>query len=141
MSDTPFPLEIVIEGTPISLQGSSSSKAKWQKEVSESAKSRLKEVAQWHWLDERPVSVEILYFPAARMAGDIDNIVKPILDGLKRVAYHDDNVVERILVQKFEPGIPRFLTVVSAQLGKALNVPPPVVYIRVDNDLSWRQGP
>jgi len=141
MADIPFPFEIVIEGTPISLQGSSSSKARWQNEVSGRTRVRLNDVIEWYYLDERPVAVTIFYFPIATMNGDLDNIVKPILDGLKAVAYPDDSVVERILVQKFEPGIPRSFRITSAQLGKALDAPPPVVYIRLDDDLSWRQLP
>ncbi len=38
------------------------------------------------------------------MQGDVDNIVKPILDALSKHIYNDDGQVERIWVQKFEPG-------------------------------------
>jgi crossover junction endodeoxyribonuclease RusA len=72
------------------------------------------------------------------MEGDIDNIVKPILDGMINVAYLDDDVVERVLVQKFEPGIERSFLDVTESLAAALDVDAPVVYIRVDDDLSWR---
>ncbi len=72
------------------------------------------------------------------MEGDIDNIVKPILDGMIRVAYIDDNVVERVLVQRFEPGIERPFKDVTERLAAALDLEAPVVYIRVDDDLSWR---
>ena len=100
MSGIPFPLEIVIEQTPISLQGSSAARARWRNQVSVIARNRLGELIDWYWLDDRPVSVTIFYFPVTTMQGDIDNIVKPILDGLKAVSYPDDNSVERILVQK-----------------------------------------
>ena len=39
------------------------------------------------------------------MAGDIDNIVKPIMDALVSLAYMDDKDVERVIVQKFEPDL------------------------------------
>jgi hypothetical protein len=37
------------------------------------------------------------------MPGDVDNIVKPILDVLGRHIYVDDAQVERVVVEKFEP--------------------------------------
>ncbi len=54
-----------------------------------------------HLLDDRPVSVSIFYFPSAPMQGDVDNIIKPILDALVGVAYPNDRHVERVEVQKF----------------------------------------
>jgi crossover junction endodeoxyribonuclease RusA len=75
------------------------------------------------------------------MAGDIDNIVKPILDVLKAIIYHDDNMVERVLVQRFEPGVAWSFGSLPEKLVVALDRPPPVVYIRIDGDLAWRQVP
>ena len=72
------------------------------------------------------------------MDGDIDNIVKPILDALKSIVYLDDKVIERVLVQKFEPEIPKSFTDPSDQLALVLETQPPVVYIRIDDDLGWR---
>ncbi|RZI38020.1 RusA family crossover junction endodeoxyribonuclease, partial [Herbaspirillum sp. HC18] len=67
------------------------------------------------------------------------NIVKPILDSLKGVAYLDDQVIERVTVQKFEPdGGWEFLNP-SDRLTAALDMEPPVVYIRIGDDLSWRR--
>ena len=80
----------------------------------------------------------IFYFCPAEMEGDIDNIVKPILDGMISAVYLDDRVVERVLVQKFEPGIERSFIDVSQKLADALDADTPVVYVRVDDDLSWR---
>ncbi len=72
------------------------------------------------------------------MIGDIDNILKPIMDALIHVAYMDDNDVERVVVQKFEPQVERDIAEPSDQLAAALDADAPVVYIRVDDDLSWR---
>ena len=130
-----FPLEIVIEGTPVSLAGD---KARWQARVLAATRACVRAVDDLGFLDHRPVAVTILYFLAAAMQGDVDNIVKPILDGMKSAAYPDDKVVERVLVQKFEPGIDRKVTTTSEQLLNALLMEPPVVYIRIDDDLNWR---
>ena len=80
-----------------------------------------------------PVAVTILYFPPAAMTGDIDNIVKPILDALRPGIYLDDQQVARVWVQKFEPER-GFLSSPTSHF-EALERPRPLVYIRVDNDV------
>ena len=107
--------------------------------MADNAKLRLRDLTDWYWLDERTITVTILYFPVAMMAGDIDNIVKPILDGMNTIVYPDDRLVERLLVQRFEPGIPWSFSRPTSQLGLALDTPPPVVYIRIDDALTWRR--
>lgn len=137
----PFPLEVVIEATPISAQGSSSSRDAWKQLVAEGTRRRLSELTDWYWLEPQPLSVTIFYFPDAPMEGDIDNIVKPILDAMKTIVYHDDDVVERVLVQRFEPGLAWSFGTLAEKLAVAVDRMPPVVYIRVDSDLAWRQVP
>jgi hypothetical protein len=72
------------------------------------------------------------------MQGDVDNIMKPIIDALINIAYLDDNDVERVIVQKFEPQTDWVIADPSEQLALALDTDLPVVYVRVDDDLSWR---
>jgi Holliday junction resolvase RusA-like endonuclease len=135
---TLFPLEFYIEGAPKSHQASARSKEQWRATVRRSALDRVRETVDWSFLEPRRVAVTIYYFPPAEMQGDVDNIVKPILDGMINVAYLDDRAVERVLVQKFEPGIERSFADVTQKLQDALRTKAPVVYIRVDDDLSWR---
>ena len=139
MSAIPFPLEIVIAATPVSSQASATSRETWKKLIAESVRARIYSLTDWYWLDERPAAVTILYFSAASMQGDLDNIVKPILDGMTSIVYPDDRVVERLVVQLFEPEVPWLFEGPTSQLGLALDMPPPVVYIRIDDDLRWRQ--
>ena len=134
-----YPLEVVVEGTPISLQGSSRSRARWKRKVAVAARMRLQELRDRWGPDERPVAVTIFYFPIAPLDGDIDNLIKPILDGLEGIVYKKDQVVERVLVQKFEPGIVRPGSVASVQLGRALEAEPPVVFIRIEDGLVRRE--
>lgn len=75
------------------------------------------------------------------MEGDIDNIVKPILDGMNTVVYIDDKSVERVVVQKFDPRVIFAIAVDTEQLGLALDLTRPVVYVRVDDHLRWRGAP
>jgi Holliday junction resolvase RusA-like endonuclease len=107
--------------------------------VAEVALTRRQEIDDLGLLDNRAVSVTIYYFPSAPMKGDVDNIVKHILDALNGVAYLDDRTVERVVAQKFEPQVDWAIEVPSDRLAAALDKPAPVVYVRVDDDLSWRR--
>ena len=138
-AETLYPLEIFLEGVPVSLQASARSRARWKDAVTLVARSRQRETDELGFLDNRALAVTIFYFPSAAMEGDIDNIVKPILDGLVAVAYLDDNVVERVIVQKFEPEGGWEFSGPSDRLAAALDRAPPIVYVRVDDDLSWRK--
>lgn len=69
------------------------------------------------------------------MQGDVDNIVKPILDGLVGVAYVDDRQVQRVVVQKFEPG-QVVIEVDTATLANVVGGPTPVIYIRIDTETT-----
>jgi crossover junction endodeoxyribonuclease RusA len=68
------------------------------------------------------------------MAGDIDNIVKPVLDALGNHIYVDDRQVHRVLVQKFEPGNVFGFEAPSPTLQDALNRAKPILYVRLSND-------
>jgi hypothetical protein len=78
------------------------------------------------------LAVTIYIFPGARMAGDVDNRVKPILDAMCGCVYVDDDQVERIVVQKFEPGRAFPFAAPSSVLATALAAEEPVVL------LEWR---
>lgn len=142
-----FPLEFHVVGTPLSLQASNASKEKWKRTVAMTARQRAELTTELVWLEEAPVAVTIFYFPIAPMAGDIDNIVKPILDALSGQAYTDDKLVERVVSQKFEPDTGWSFGSPTDQLTAALDAissnegPQPIVYIRIDDDLSWRAQP
>ena len=83
--------------------------------------------------DER-ISVSILFFPDGDMEVDIDNIVKPILDARCKHIYRDDRQVERLVVQKFEPGYAFGFADSTAILASALTEDGPLLYVRVSND-------
>lgn len=137
--DSLYPFEVVVRGTPISLQASGRrSLVRWKQVVADASRLRQRETYELGFLDNRPLSVCIYYFPAAEMTGDIDNIVKPIMDAMVGVAYLDDQVVERVTVQKFEPEVGWYFMQPSARLAAALEMRPPIVYLRVDDDTSWR---
>jgi Holliday junction resolvase RusA-like endonuclease len=132
-----FPVEFSVRAVPISQQASAASRTAWKDQVSAAARERLQE---GFWATTKVVSVTIYYFVAAEMVGDVDNIVKPILDALCKLIYLDDHQVERVLVQKFEPDRVFSFTNPTPKLAEALEQEPPVVYIRIDDDRS-RESP
>jgi Holliday junction resolvase RusA-like endonuclease len=134
-----FPLEFSIQETPKSLQASGKSKGEWKNTVKAAANKRIADTVDWAFLDQRRLAVTILYFPPEEMEGDIDNVVKPILDGMIHAVYPSDKVIEKVSAQKLEPGLGWFIIQPSPSLEAALNMEPPVVYIRVDDDLKWRE--
>lgn len=75
------------------------------------------------------------------MDGDIDNIVKLIIDGMVTIIYPDDQRIERVVVQKFEPGAEAIFASFTPALGRAVETDRPVIYIRIDDDLRWRPVP
>ena len=136
--DTLFPLEFSISETPKSLGASASSKGRWKAAVRRQARLRIEETDELGFIDRRPLAATIFYFSPDRMKGDVDNIVKPILDALIGVVYLDARQIERVLVQKVEPLFLVQFFKPSDRLTAAVDAAPPVVYIRIDDDLHWR---
>lgn len=127
-----FPVEFLVKGTPVSLQAKrAASKEEWKSKVRQASRSALPE---GHFLTDEPISVTLYYFPEDRMQGDVDNIVKLVLDALVGHIYRDDSQVERIVVQKFEPGNVYDFRIPSVQLASAISSEGPVLYVRLSAD-------
>lgn len=139
MQETFYPLEFFIGATPLSLQAKAASKARWMEVVRDAARARIDATNELGFVADGPFGLTIYYFPNAPMVGDIDNIVKPIMDALIHLVYNDDRAIERVLVQKLEPGVDWSFAQPSEQLAGALLVTPPVVHIRIDDDPIWRR--
>ena len=127
-----FPIEFLIEGTPVSLQAKrATSLDKWKQRVKSASSTAIPNP---HFASDDRMAITLYYLPDEPMQGDIDNIVKPILDALCRHIYIDDRQVERVVVQKFEPGSVLTLTQPTATFVQALGRAKPVLYVRVSND-------
>jgi crossover junction endodeoxyribonuclease RusA len=138
----PFPVEFLIRDTPRSHQSKNArAREQWKQQVRAVAKAHVNTLRDFFLLDDRALSVTISYFPPAPMDGDVDNIVKLIVDGMTDVIYPDDRHLERVIVQKFEPGIEFVMHSLTPTLEQATDAEPPVIYIRIDDDLSWRELP
>jgi crossover junction endodeoxyribonuclease RusA len=134
-----YPFELLIKDTPVSVQTKRpGAKERWKAKVGQLARGHINELVEWYYLIERPLAVTIYYFPPDVMDGDIDNIVKCLLDGMVHIVYPDDRAIERVTVQKFEPGVTWSFGTMTPTLEKAIEAEPPVIYIRIDGDLHWR---
>ncbi len=69
------------------------------------------------------------------MQGDVDNIVKYTLDGMNKHIYLDDRQVDRVVVQKFEPGAVYEFRDPSVTLLEAVESERPVLYIELSTDI------
>ena len=113
----------------------------WKRKIGAIANAHVKTLRDFFYLDHRPLAATIFYFPPTKMDGDVDNIVKLIVDGMNTIIYPDGQLLERIIVQKFEPGVESVFQSLTPALEQAAETEPPVIYIRIDDDLSWRQVP
>jgi len=137
--DVPLPLEILICATPVSDQTKNrDARSRWIKEVGRQVQERIYSLVEWYSIHSRPLMATIFYFPPSPMEGNVDNIVKPILDGMIGVAYIDDKCIEKVIVQKFEPGVAWVFSEPSSTLANAIEVDKPALYIRLDKHLAWR---
>jgi phenylpyruvate tautomerase PptA (4-oxalocrotonate tautomerase family) len=127
-----FPVEFIVEGTPVSFQAAlPAARNQWKSRVKAASAVVLDE---GHWAVGDRVAVTLFYFPSEPMEGDIDNIVKPILDAMSKHIYLDDNQVDRVVVQRFEPGNVFAFSSPSETLADALTAPKPVLYVKVSDD-------
>ena len=86
-----FPIEFNVRGIPVASSAKrAESRDQWKVRVRDAARTALPE---GHWFSDRRMYVRIYYFPGAEMQGDIDNIVKFILDALNAFVWRDDHQV------------------------------------------------
>lgn len=126
-----LPLEFVIHGTAVSLQSSGHTRAAWKQRVHETAREAR---GAGLWAFDTPLAITLYYFPEGEMQGDLDNIVKPILDGLSQCIFIDDHLIERIVVQKFEPNNVFPFGDPSPALVEAIGAQGAATYVKVTDD-------
>ncbi|MBJ7417788.1 MAG: RusA family crossover junction endodeoxyribonuclease [Niveispirillum sp.] len=126
----PLPLEVILFRKPISLQGSATGKQKWQSDIRKEIRLQEPEGCYAH---EGDLAVSIYYFTAERVPGDIDNIVKPILDAMCRQVYIDDRQIVSLQVHKYEPQRSMEIRDPTATLATAMTSQRPAVYISVNH--------
>jgi crossover junction endodeoxyribonuclease RusA len=129
--DLAFPIEFLVHGTAVSFQAKrAESRNEWKNRVKAASTSVI---PQPHFASGGPISVTLYYMPDEPMEGDIDNIVKLVLDALCHHIYLDDRQVERLVVQKFEPGLTFTFQNPSEVFASAISSLRPVLYIRLSD--------
>ncbi len=124
-----LPSEFVVYGMPVSLQGSAVNRRRFQQ--------YLRGEALRIWGDSPTVrnfvAVEILFCVdrATKNIPDIDNVLKPILDALKNLAYDDDDQVTDIICRKRFFGSELASPNPSPTLLGCYTASTPFVYIRL----------
>jgi crossover junction endodeoxyribonuclease RusA len=127
-----FPIEFIVQGTPVSFQAErAETRNEWKERVKTASSSVL---PQPHFASSDRIAVTIYNLPDEPMQGDVDNIVKLILDALTGHIFLDDRQVERVVVQKFEPGNVFTFARPTETFARALLATKPLVYIRVTDD-------
>jgi Holliday junction resolvase RusA-like endonuclease len=92
-----FPIEFLVNGTPVSLSSQNAkAKERWKDRIKNASSSALPKP---HFASIERHSITIYYFPTEPMQGDVDNIVKLILDGMSGHVYV---VIDRWNVSSFK---------------------------------------
>jgi hypothetical protein len=122
-------LEFVVSGTPVSAQGSSEAKRFWQQRVTAAAEVAFRRAAMPS-LDS--LVLRIAYFYVYAPAGDLDNIVKPIQDALKGVAFVDDIQVVDLIASMRRKDVNDRISMTSA-LAAAFDGGSDFVYVAIES--------
>ena len=131
--DISFPIEFIVEGTPVSFQAKRpEARAEWKERVRSASRQAISETQFFASSDN--IAVTMYYLPEEAMQGDVDNIIKPILDARSEYVYLDVYQVERVVAQKFEPGNVFNFSHPTGVFAKALSMQKPLLYIRISND-------
>lgn len=88
----PLPWDCTVQGVPASLQGSARKRTEWRQRVGASAARR------WPVHEppmDQPLRLVVAFLHSGQ-AVDVDNMLKPTLDGLVGVAYADDALLEQV---------------------------------------------
>ena len=120
-------IEFVVLGTPVSIQGSSSAKRLWEQRVKEAAS----DAGDWMPSSFDGLVLRVAYFYVDTPAADLDNIVKPLQDALKGVAFGDDIQVVDLTASMRRKG-ERDRVPMAALLARAFEGGSDFVYVAVD---------
>jgi len=125
--------EIVIHGTPVSLQTKKrDSRERWKDVVKRAGEAQVAEGDALGGYDHPNLDVALVYFHQGEMPGDLDNIVKPILDGLTGPVWGDDRQIARLVVRRvrLDGEVPLRDTILPDRVLEAFASAEEFVYVR-----------
>lgn len=125
-------LEFVVMGTPVSLSGSAEAKRFWQQRV-----TRAAEEARKDWVPSAfdALVLRVAYFYVYAPAADLDNIVKPLQDALKGVAFVDDIQVVDLIASMRRKGVSDRVPMTEL-LANAFDGGSDFIYVAVDRAVA-----
>lgn len=124
-----FPIEIVVEGNPRSSQARAAGLSAWKSQLGGVLRGALSEPV---FLSAQPLRFTFYWFADAEAPGDLDNMLKPVLDAAVGVVMLDDQQVQSISAEFYPPSRPIDFTDPSPRLVDALERARPFIYIRFE---------
>ena len=121
-------LEFVVLGTPVSVHGSSDAKRFWQQRVTRAAEEARRD---WSPSPVDDLVLRVAYFYVYAPAADLDNVVKPLQDALKGVAFEDDIQVVDLIASMRRKGVSDRVPM-TAMLASAFGGGSDFIYVTVD---------
>lgn len=115
-------------GTPVSVQGPSNAKRVWQQRVARAAQEARRD---WSPSPFDELVLRVAYFYVDAPAADLDNIVKPLQDALKGVAFEDDIQVVDLVASMRRKGVNERIPM-TAMLATAFGGGSDFIYVTVD---------
>jgi Holliday junction resolvase RusA-like endonuclease len=135
--------QLIVIGIPVSAQTKTpKNRVAWTKRVREAARAAIAEEDRHEFVN---VSVVIVQYCFGWSEGDLDNIAKPILDGLSGPAYPDDRWVTQLTLRRTDLSAtvdvhdppPPLLDALAAALKEERDF----IYIRVEDEADHRRLP
>lgn len=137
-------LDVIVPGVPVSEQTKTRRRRdKWKDWVATRARDAISPEDRLEWEE---VEVFIIWFSFEWEEGDVDNIAKPILDGLSGPAYPDDEWVTQVTLRRTELGRSRIEIVdppaaLAAHIEYAVRNSEDFVFVRVRPGVDHRRLP
>lgn len=103
----PIPIEFNISGRPGSVNDPDTV-GPWRDKVEKAAQfQKINKLGAASSALKSPLdtTVKIFFFPANRKYADVDNAIKPTIDGLKKALLTDDRQVMRVIAERFFPAV------------------------------------
>jgi Holliday junction resolvase RusA-like endonuclease len=136
--------EVIVYGIPVSLQTKNPKRRlEWIDKVKDAGRAAIPEGERHEFVN---VSVTIIYFCFDWDEGDLDNIAKPILDGLNGPAYHDDSCITQLTLRRTNLGAQavefidtpvKLLDAIQSAYTKREDF----IYVRIANEIDHRRFP
>lgn len=136
--------EVIVWGVPLSLQAKNAKHlAAWKKKVNDAGCEAVPEDSRHEFAR---MTVAIVHFAFDWEQGDLDNIAKPILDGLCGPAYFDDKGITQLTLRRTELGKTQVEIldpppILAGALARAREERADFIYIRIADEVDHRRLP